>query len=342
MQVTLARAGSGMATKRHRLGPAGEVVTEGYPPGEYRWAIYRHDIPDLPALTAMMREIPMDTCLLRGEPAAFVPPGSFTRRQLGETLLDRPSELMIYDIDNLSIPAGVDPIADPLGAALYAVSKLPDEHQDCSFAYAYSAGAGFSRDKLKVKLLLQAAAPIESETLRAYQKGVNEAAGSKLLDPCVTVATQPIYIAPPICEPPLRDPLNGRRYGFWQGLEDRVVLDLNRCKIDGAPSGGTLGTGWRRHLAAIGGEDGFREPIKRAVCAAVAETGGVPQDLDGLVAEIAATVLAADPGGRDRCTIERYASLTHTLEIARWAARQQALKAAQLERLRADIFRITP
>jgi hypothetical protein len=60
------------------------------------------------------------------------------------------------------------------------------------------------------------------------------------------------------------------------------------------------------------------------------------------VAEIAATVLAADPGGRDRCTIERYASLTHTLEIARWAARQQALKAAQLERLRADIFRITP
>ena len=91
MLVTLARAASGVATKRHRLGPAGEVITEGYPEGESRWALYRRDLPDLPALVGTMREIPMDTCLLRGEPAAFVPPGSLTRRRLGETLLDRPS-----------------------------------------------------------------------------------------------------------------------------------------------------------------------------------------------------------------------------------------------------------
>ena len=83
MQVTLARAASGVATKRHRLGPAGEVVTEGYPAGESRWALYRRDLPDLPALVGIMREIPMDTCLLRGEPAPFVPPGSLTRRRLG-------------------------------------------------------------------------------------------------------------------------------------------------------------------------------------------------------------------------------------------------------------------
>ena len=187
MLVTLARAASGVATKRHRLGPAGEVVTEGYPEGESRWALYRRDLPDLPALVGTMREIPMDTCLLRGEPAPFVPPGSLTRRRLGETLLDRPTELIVYDIDNLVIPAALDPIADPLDAALYAVSQLPDEHQDVSFAYAYSASAGFSRDRLKLKLFFQASEPLESETARAYQKGVNEAAGFKLLDPCVTV-----------------------------------------------------------------------------------------------------------------------------------------------------------
>ena len=50
MLVTLARAASGVATKRHRLGPAGEVITEGYPAGESRWALYRRDVPDLPAL----------------------------------------------------------------------------------------------------------------------------------------------------------------------------------------------------------------------------------------------------------------------------------------------------
>src|SRR5215208_3265741 len=101
MLVTLARAASGVPTKRHRLGPAGEVVTEGYPEGESRWALYRLDLPDLPALVGTMREFPMDTCLLRGEPAPFVPPGSLTRRRLGETLLDCPTELIVYDIDNL-------------------------------------------------------------------------------------------------------------------------------------------------------------------------------------------------------------------------------------------------
>jgi hypothetical protein len=337
--MTLARAASGVATKRHRLGPAGEVVTEGYPAGERRWALYRHDVPDLSTLTGMMREIPMDTCLLRGEPARFVPPGSLTRRRLDQTLLDRPTELVIYDVDNLPVPAGIDPIADPLGAALYAASQLPDEHQDVSFSFAHSANAGFCRDKLKIKLLYQASQPIESEILRAYQKGVNEAAGFKLLDPCVTVATQPIYIAAPICEPPVRDPLNGGRYGFWQGLEDRVVLDLNRCVAGGAPSGGTLGTGWRRHLAAIGTEAGFREPIVRAVCAAVAEAGGVPENLNELAGEIAAAVRAADPGGRDQHTLERYASAAHAREIALWAARQQARQAFQIEQLRAQVFR---
>src|SRR5215212_10208179 len=121
MLVTLARAASGVATKRHRLGPAGEVVTEGYPEGESRWALYRHDLPDLPALVGTMRELLMDTCLLRAEPAPFLPPGSLTRRRLGETLLDSPTELIVYDIDNLVLLAALDPIADPLDAALYAV-----------------------------------------------------------------------------------------------------------------------------------------------------------------------------------------------------------------------------
>ncbi len=115
-----------------------------------------------------------------------------------------------------------------------------------------------------------------------------------------------------------------------------MVLDLNRCMAGGAPSGGILGTGWRRHLAAIGAEAGFREPIVRAVCAAVAEAGGVPEDLNGLAAEIAAAVRAADPGGRDRHTIERYASAAHTREIALWAARQAQASARQSSNSRSD------
>ncbi len=337
--MTLARAASGVATKRHRLGPAGEVVTDGYPTGESRWALYPRDIPDLSALADLLREIPMDTCLLRGEPAPFVPPGSLTRRLLGETVLDGPTDLLVYDLDNLPIPAGTDPITDPVDAALYAAGRLPDEHQDVSFAFAFSASAGFCRDRLKLKLFYQASEPVEGETVRAYQKGVNAAAGFKLLDPCVTVATQPIYVAAPVCEPPLRDPLGARRYGFWRGLEDRVALDLGRCVSGAAAAGCALGAGWRRHPEAIGGEAGFREPAVRAVCAAVAEAGGLPGDLDALAGEVAAAVLAADPGGRDRRTVERYAGAAHTRGIALWAARKQARQTAQVHQLRADIFR---
>jgi hypothetical protein len=133
--------------------------------------------------------------------------------------------------------------------------------------------------------------------------------------------------------------LGARRYGFWRGLEDRVALDLGRCVATTAAAGGALGAGWRRHLGAIGGPDGFREPVVRAVCAAVAEAGGLPGDLDALAGEVAAAVLAADPGGRDRRTVERYAGAAHTREIALWAARQQDRQAAQVERLRADTFR---
>ena len=338
MLVTLARAASGLATKRHRPGPAGGVITEGYPAGEYRWALYRRDVSDLSALSDLLREIPRDTCLLRGEPAPFVPPGSLVRRRLGETVLDRPTELVVYDIDGLPIPAGLDPIADPLDAALHAAGRLPDEHQEASFAYAHSASAGFSPGRLKVKLFYQATAPIEGETARAYQKGVNEAAGFRLLDPSVTGAAQPIYVAAPICEPPLRNPLGGSRYGFWPGLEDKVALDLGRCATSLVSSGGLLGMGWRRHLRAIGGPEGFREPIVRAVCAAVAEAGGLPGNPEAMADEIAAAVLTANPGGRDQRTIQRYAGAAHTREIASWAARQQAHRAAQIERLRAAIF----
>ena len=112
--------------------------------------------------------------------------------------------------------------------------------------------------------------------------------------------------------------------------------------IDGAQTNrrGVPSTGWRRHLTAIGGPDGFRGPIVRAVCAAVAEAGGAPEGLDDALAEeVTAVVLAADPGGRDRRTIERYAGAAHTRDIALWAARRQARQAAQVERLRADVFR---
>ena len=339
MLVTLARAASGLATKRHRLGPAGGVITEGYPAGESRWALYRRDVPNLSALSDLLREIGRDTCLLRGEQAPFVPPGSLVRRRLGETVLDRPTELVVCDIDDLPIPAAIDPITDPLDAALYAAGRLPDEYHEVSFAYAHSASAGFSPDRLKVKLFYQATAPVDGETARAYQKGVNEAAGFRLLDPSVTGAAQLIYVAAPVCEPPLRDPLGGSRYGFWPGLENKVAVDLGRCVTSPASSGGPLGTGWRRHLCAIGGPEGFREPIVRAICAAVAEAGGLPENPELLADEIAAAVLAADPGGRDRRTIERYASAAHTREIASWAARQQAHRTTQVERLRTAIFR---
>ena len=68
------------------------------------------------------------------------------------------------------------------------------------------------------------------------------------------------------------------------------------------------------------------------------EAGGLPGDLDALAGEVAAAVLGADPGGRGRRTVERYASAAHVREIALWAARQQGRQVAEVERLRAATF----
>jgi hypothetical protein len=337
---TKARARGGLATKavRRVLG-TGEIAIDSYP-HEARWALYPTRVDGLPAFAEMIRIMTADSCILRGQPAPWVPPGSYAPRRLDETILDRPSDLIVCDVDELREAAGVDVVADPAEAAAYAHSKLPDCFADASYVWAASSSAGFKSGLVKMKLVFQADQPITGERLGEYCKGVNRRAGFKLLDSAVASASQPIYFAPPLFEG-VDDPLRERRVGFYQGLGDRVALDLDACPPPPAAGGGACGAGWRGHLEAIGGPDGFHGPIKRTICADVAEAGGIPSDLEDLLAAVAERVRRADPGHRGRHEIDRYASRRHLAEIARWAGQRQAMEAAEADELRRRTFRST-
>lgn len=340
--LTRARARCGIATKVVRAVPGAPGFAIDPYPNECRWALYRESIADVPSLATMIQHMTQDTCLLRGQPAAWVPPGSYTPRRLDETIENHPSRAIIFDIDELPEPPGVNLIADPADAAAYAVSKLPDPFADASYVWAASASAGFKPGLIKMKLLFESEQPLDAEQHRALCQGINAQAGLRLVDPCVSTPTQPIYLAPPVCEG-VPDPLQGRRVGLWHGLEGRVAVDLNTLpvplpEIRGASAGG----GWRAHLGAIGGPEGFRQPIVRAICAAVAQAGGLPADLDSTLAEIVTAIRAADPGHRSAREIERYASYRHLYEIARWAAQQQAKQAVAVADLHRRVFRVKP
>jgi hypothetical protein len=340
--LTRARARCGIATKVVRVAPGAPGIEIDPYPNECRWALYRESITDVLSLATMIQHMPQDTCFLRGQPAAWIPPGSYTLRRLDETIEDRPSRAIILDVDELPEPPGVDLIADPADAAAYAVSKLPDPFAEASYIWAASASAGFKPGLIKMKLLFASEQPLDAGQHRALCKGINARARLKLVDLCMSTPSQPIYLAPPLCES-VPDPLQGRRVGYWRGLEDRVAVDLNALPVSLPEiTGAGSGLGWRAHLGAIGGPEGFRGPIVRAVCAAVAEAGGLPMDLHATLAAVAAAIRAADPGHRSTREIERYASNKHLMDIARWAAWQQAKEGAAIANLRRRIFRMKP
>jgi hypothetical protein len=144
----------------------------------------------------------------------------------------------------------------------------------------------------------------------------NRAAGTRLIDVSLYRCVQAHYISAPLFDG-LADPLR-RRSGVREGLEDEVVLivpppaDAKRANEPG--EGYTPGAGVQHYLDLIGGDAGFREPIVKAVASYVA-IHGAGADAEPLKEAIRAAIAAADPGGRDNATLERYASDRHLDDI---------------------------
>ena len=108
---------------------------------------------------------------------------------------------------------------------------------------------------------------------------------------------------------------------------------------DAAERGGSFGLpgcGYSGYLA-VGGASGSAGRLLQAIAACVAASW--PEvDLAQLKADLRQRIFAADPSGRPRATIERYASDRHLDQIITWVLRREGEKrAAQAEARRKPI-----
>ena len=148
----------------------------------------------------------------------------------------------------------------------------------------------------------------------------------KLIDPSIYRAVQPHYVADPVFEEGMRDPLP-RRHGVRIGLDKAVSLLIPEPSAADPYIGGDgyVGIGIEGHLAEIGGERGFRTPIVSAI-AAYFTSNGADANPEPIKARIREAIGRADPGGRTAAELDRYCSDRHLNDIVGWIRARERTK----------------
>jgi putative DNA primase/helicase len=296
--------------------------------------------------------------VIRGALAEGVDPRRVRRKKTGEgaPFIETPRHWAQLDVDGIPLPAGTSILADPADAArvvLDIVTAHAPELEGVTAVVQFSSSAalnelaeaeeaaglpprwqGVAKPGVSAHVWFWLQAPVGEAELNRWFKQVNERAGTKLLDPALARTVQPHYTARPIFGGGLRDPLAGRRTLLIQGMEDAAALVIpahapRTYSADAAGGSASTGPGYEGHLDAIGGPDGFREPILKAVSAFIATNWPAP-DLTTLKADIRHRIEAADAGGRPASQLEAYASDRHLNEMIAWVRHREGEKRAAL------------
>src|SRR5262249_46784582 len=206
------------------------------------------------------------------------------------------------DFDHAPAPPLTDVVTDPLTPIQHLAGLLPPEFRDISFWFQFTSSPGLpgSEGFLSARFWYWAPRPYGDDELTRWGKFINRAADTQLIDVAVFRAVQPIYVASPLFFG-MADPLP-QRSGFCKGLEDELELILPPAHPNHpdsiAEQGYEPGLGVAAYLANIGGPDGYRGPIFKAIAAFVA-TYGSKADPKELYRDIRAALDRAEPNWRD-------------------------------------------
>jgi hypothetical protein len=267
------------------------------------------------------------TFVIRGEPLPEADLAK-TRRLLyldpetGEpaTFAEAERNWFAVDIDKVTKPVAIDPVTDPEGAIEHLIGLLPPELHDASCWWQLTCSQSLPgyEDTLSARLWFWLLDPLDDASLTRWALSANKAFGSRLIDPSLYRAVQPHYVADPIFENGLRDPLP-RRHGVRIGLDNAVSLVIPEPSADDPYVGGEgyVGIGVAGHLAEIGGERGFRAPMVSAI-AAYFTANAAEADPELIKARVREAIGRADPGGRTAAELSRYCSDRHLNDIVGW------------------------
>ncbi|WP_043344354.1 hypothetical protein, partial [Belnapia moabensis] len=359
--LTILRAHLGKLAKSYDVAANGQVAMRSYDKVA-TFAASAVPVADIRALHSLLVSLEgqPDRCIIRGEAAPGANLEKVLRRKVGReggVFDDVPRAWALIDCDKLPAPASLSVLDDPAGAAAALLDMLAayaPELEGVSAVVRFSASAGIadlaeaeavaglprrwdgivkpgSGPTISGHIWLMLSEPQDGAALKRWAAGVNARAGFKLVDPQLFVTTQPHYSSAPAFGPGLRDPLAGRRTLLIEREADAATLAIPEVAPRAAYEPGQqahASLGYGGWLDAIGGADGFNGPIMRAVSAFVAANYPAP-DLDALVADVSARVLAADPGGRGPDEIRRYASQAFIRDKAEWAVAQETRSRAE-------------
>jgi hypothetical protein len=224
------------------------------------------------------------------------------------------------DIDKVKKPVAIDPVSDPDGAIEHLIGLLPPELHDagCWWQFTCSQSLPECDDTLSARLWFWLLDPLDDASLTRWALSANKAAGGRLIDPSLYRAVQPHYVADPIFEDGLRDPLH-RRHGVRGGLDKAVSLLIPEPSAEDPyiEGDGYVGIGIEGHLDEIGGERGFRAPMVSAI-AAYFTANGADANPEPIKARVREAISRADSGERSAADIARYCSDRHLNDIVGW------------------------
>jgi hypothetical protein len=360
--VTILRSLLGqMLAKAFAIAPTGQVVKRDWP-DVARYRVEAVEVCDLQELLRLLRGLERDAraCVIRGEPVPGTDLDDTRRKKVenGGAFADVPRRYIMLDLDGIKLPAGTSVIADPGDAARIVVDLIAahvPELDGVSAIVQFSSSAGLSEmaeaeyatglprrwdavvkpgGGIGAHVWYWLDQPVNGAELDRWAAAANARIGHRFIDPATLRTVQPHYTAGPVFDTGLRDPLAGRRTLLIEGETDAATLDIPAVKPRRAYQPGEArqdSRGFRGWLDAIGGLEGFHDPINRAIAAFVAVNWPNP-DTDALKAALAERILSADPGDRSQSQIERYASDAGLEARIAWTmGQEQAKRAAQAE-----------
>ena len=333
--ITLLYADGFRASKQHRRGSSGEIVTEDYERRTW-FSFAPRDAGDIRELSALLTNLEGqgDTFVILGVPKEGIEPGSEVRRLLYKDTengqgpyfkeADDGQPWLVLDIDRLPCPPDLDPVNEPENAVVYALSRLPDEFASATCHWQLSASAGVdSGGLIKMHLWFWLDRPVKVHSLRQWARVVNDRAGLQLIDPAPFNPVQPIYTAAPVFLDHLTDPV-AQRSGLREGHLETVAIDLPRQEELHSSSVQQVPSAYHGHeleywLTRIGdhqGGHGFHEPCLHAAMSYVQHGGRNPSHLKQKLQE---AILGADATNHSQSEIQDRAGDQHLDSLIQWA-----------------------
>jgi hypothetical protein len=243
------------------------------------------------------------------------------------TFEEAPRRWFAVDMDRIKCPPLTSPVDDPDDAIEHLIGLLPPELGDasCWWQFTCSQSLPGTEDRLSARLWFWLAEPLDGASLTRWALSANKGCEGTLIDPSIYRAVQPHYVAAPIFEDGMRDPLP-RRHGIRKGLDEAVSLVIPKASADDPYVGSTgyVGISIEGHLAQIGGDRGFRAPMVSAI-AAYFSANGANAEPEAITRRVREAIAAAPLGGRTDADIARYRSDRHLNNIIGWVrARERA------------------